>query len=460
YTTADGLFNNGAFRILEDSRGNFWISSNRGIYRVSRAELNDFADGKISAVTSIAYGTQDGMLNAECNGGRQPAGVKTRDGRLWFPTQQGVVAVNPDSIPFNSSAPPVVIESIEIDNKAVSLNQPAIEIQPGQSNLEISYTGLSLIKSDQVRFKYKLAGLDDEWIDAGTRRTAYYSYLPPGEYVFTVIAANSDGVWNTQGKSIAVSVVPPFYRTWWFISVSALGVFALALAGYSVRVSQLKREKRRQEAFSRRLMELQENERKRIAGELHDSLSQNLVIIKNRALISLQQRERAEQAFEQLEEIADAAAESLSEVREIAHNLRPFQIDRLGLTKAIEALIRKANTPELSVTAELDEIDGVFAPEMEINLYRVIQESLNNIIKHAAASEANVKITKSDKMIEITIQDNGRGFDAALTQSGESENGSGFGLVGITERARILGSIPVIESAAGKGTKIYLRVFI
>jgi signal transduction histidine kinase/ligand-binding sensor domain-containing protein len=462
YTTADGLFNNGAFRILEDSRGNFWISSNRGIYRVSRAELNDFADGKTSAVTSIAYGTEDGMLNAECNGGRQPAGVKTRDGRLWFPTQQGVVVVNPDSIPVNSSAPPVVIESVEIDNRNVSLaeNQSAIRIEPGQSALEIAYTGLSLIKSEQVRFKYKLAGLSDEWIDAGTRRTAYYSYLPPGEYVFTVIAANSDGVWNTQGKSIAVSVIPPFYRTWWFISVSALGIFALALAGYSVRVSQLKREKRRQEAFSRRLMELQENERKRIAGELHDSLSQNLVIIKNRAMISLQQRERAEQAFEQLEEIADAAAESLSEVREIAHNLRPFQIDRLGLTKAIEALIRKANTPELSVTAELDEIDGIFAPEMEINLYRIIQESLNNIIKHAAASEANVKIAKSDKMIEITIRDDGRGFDAASMQAGESENGSGFGLVGITERARILGSIPVIESAAGKGTKIYLRVFI
>lgn len=460
FTTANGLFNNGAFRILEDSRGNFWISSNRGIYRVSKKELNDFADGKIPSVTSVAYGTQDGMLNTECNGGRQPAGVKTRDGRLWFPTQQGVVVVDPEAIPFNSSPPPVVIESIEIDNKAVSLNQTAIEIEPRQSNLEIAYTGLSLIKSDQVRFKYKLAGLSDEWIDAGTRRTAYFSYLPPGNYTFTVIAANSDGVWNTEGKQVRVRVVPPFYRTWWFISLLAFSVAVLTLSVYKIRVSQLKQEKKRQEDFSRRLIDLQENERKRIAGELHDSLSQNLVIIKNRAMISLQGRDQAEQAFEQLEEIADAAAESLSEVREIAHNLRPFQIDRLGLTKAIEALIRKANTPELSVAAELDEIDRILKPEMEINLYRILQESLNNIIKHSAATEANVKITKNEGVIEIMIRDNGKGFDMASTRFGESQNGSGFGLVGITERARILGCVPIIESVSGQGTKICLRVAI
>jgi signal transduction histidine kinase/ligand-binding sensor domain-containing protein len=460
YTTANGLFNNGAFRILEDFRGNFWISSNRGIYRVSKSQLNDFADGKIPALTSIAYGTQDGMLNTECNGGRQPAGIKSRDGRLWFPTQQGVVVVDPEAIPFNSIAPPVVIESLKIDNQSVSFPHSAIEIQPGQANLEIAYTGLSLIKSDQVRFKYKLAGINDEWIDAGTRRTAYFSYLPPGNYTFTVIAANSDGVWNTEGKQVRVRVVPPFYRTWWFISLLALSVAVLTLSVYKIRVSQLKQEKKRQEDFSRRLIDLQENERKRIAGELHDSLSQNLVIIKNRAMISLQGRDQAEQAFEQLEEIADAATESLSEVREIAHNLRPFQIDRLGLTKAIEALIRKANTPELSVAAELAEIDRILKPEMEINLYRILQESLNNIIKHSSATEANVKITKNEGVIEITIQDNGKGFDLSLTRLGESQNGSGFGLIGISERARILGCTPLIESEFGQGTKIYLRVAI
>ncbi len=458
YTTANGLFNNGAFSILEDSRGNFWISSNRGIYRVSKQQLNDFADGKIPAVTSIAYGTQDGMLNTECNGGRQPAGVKTRDGRLWFPTQQGVVVVNPEAVPFNPTAPPVVIESVKIDNKDVSVNDSTIEMQPGQANLEIVYTGLSLIKSDQVRFKYKLAGLDDEWIDAGTRRTAYYSYLPPGSYTFTVIAANSDGVWNTEGKQVRVRVVPPFYRTWWFISLLAFSIIALALTGYKMRTSQLKQEKKRQEAFSRRLIDLQEAERKRIAGELHDSLSQNLVVIKNRAWMSLQEPDNQRHAMEQMEEIADAAEQSLFEVREISYNLRPFQIDRLGLTAAIEALTKKADTQELRIRSRLDNIDGLLSPEMEINLYRIIQECINNIIKHSAAAEAVIKIERSEGDIEITIQDDGKGFDAAAKRAGESNNGSGFGLIGITERARILGCVPVIESAAGRGTKIFLKI--
>ena len=458
YTAADGLSNNGAFRLLDDGRGNFWVSSNRGIYRLAKQQLNDFADGKIQTITSIAYGIQDGMLNTECNGGRQPAGIKARDGRLWFPTQEGVVILDPSALPFNSFAPPVAIEQIKIDNKNVSFaDRLQIRMLPGQANLEIAYTGMSLLKPDQTRFKYKLTGLSDDWIDAGTRRTAYFSYLPPGDYTFTIIAANSDGVWNTTGKSIRLTVVPPFYRTWWFVSLLVFGMAALALVVYRTRVNQLQREKTRQQDFSRRLIDLQENERKRIAGELHDSLSQNLVIIKNRAMISLQEPGDSGQAFEQLEEIADAATQSLSEVREIAYNLRPFQIDRLGLTKSIEALARKTNTPELEVTASVDQIDGLLSPEMEINLYRVVQEGLNNIIKHSAATKAGFEIRRHRDVLEITIQDNGKGFEVHEPRS-DSANGTGFGLLGMTERARILGCVPVIESAKGHGTKIVLRI--
>jgi signal transduction histidine kinase/ligand-binding sensor domain-containing protein len=458
YTAADGLSNNGAFRLLDDGRGNFWVSSNRGIYRLAKQQLNDFAEGKLQTITSIAYGSQDGMLNTECNGGRQPAGIKARDGRLWFPTQEGVVIVDPSALPFNSFAPPVAIEQIKIDNKNVSFADGLqIRMLPGQANLEIAYTGMSLLKPDQTRFKYKLTGLSDDWIDAGTRRTAYFSYLPPGDYTFTIIAANSDGVWNTTGQSIRLTVVPPFYRTWWFVSLLAFGLAALALVVYRTRVNQLQREKARQQDFSRRLIDLQENERKRIAGELHDGLSQNLVIIRNRAMISLQEPEDSGQAFDQLEEIAEAATQSLSEVREIAYNLRPFQIDRLGLTKSIEALARKANTPELEVSASVDQIDGLLSPEMEINLYRVVQEGLNNIIKHSAATKAGFEIRHQSDVLEITIQDNGKGFEVHEPRS-DSANGTGFGLLGMTERARILGCVPVIESAKGDGTKILLRI--
>lgn len=457
FGTNDGLFDNGAFRIIEDGEENFWISCNLGIYRVQKSELNAFADGKVEKITSVPYNRRDGMLSSECNGGGQPAGILTRGGKIWFPTQKGVAVIDPATIPFNSQPPPVVIESFLIDTNAVAV-RPVMNIEPGQSNIEIHYSGLSFINPELVKFRYKLDGLDADWIDAGSRRTAFYSHLPPGDYTFSVTAANRDGVWNEQGAVVGITVLPPFWRTRWFTLLMTVVALSLAFGAYKTRVSQLKREQRKQEAFSRRLIELQENERKRIAGELHDSLGQNLVVIKNRAWITLQEPANREQAMEQMEEISDAADQSLAEVREIAYNLRPFLIDRSGLTSAIETLLRKSAPSELRIAADLSNIDKLLPPEMEINLYRVIQECLNNMIKHAEATDASVSIRLADGAIEVTISDNGKGFDAGLIRLGNSANGSGFGLLGITERAKILGCVPVIESAAGKGTRIYLRV--
>jgi ligand-binding sensor domain-containing protein/signal transduction histidine kinase len=468
YRTANGLYSNGVFAILEDGRGYFWMSSNQGIYRVSRAELEDFAAGKLNHITSTFFGKSDGLLNAECNGGRQPAGLKTRDGKLWFPTQDGVAIIDPEAIPFNPQPPPVVIESATLSNTNVPLTGE-LKIEPGQSNLEIRYTGLSFIKPEQIRFRYRLEGLDADWTEAGTRRSAYYPYLPPGDYTFKVIATNADGVWNLQGKSLRITVVPPFYRTTWFIALAALGIAGLGVLIFRYRVAQLRKEHatreafshqllEAQESFSRRLIDSQEAERKRLAGELHDSLSQNLVIIKNRAMIGLQGRDDPEQVFEQIEEIAGAAGEALAEVREIAQNLRPFHIDRLGLTKALEALLRKVKTGNLQCTAQIDKIDALLTPDLEINLYRIVQECLNNIVKHAEATEARVTVERREQTIEINIRDNGKGFTPQAARPGESSNGSGMGLVGINERARILGCVPVIKSAPTAGTEICLTI--
>ena len=188
------------------------MSSNQGIYRVSKQELNDFADGKISKITSTAYGKSDGMLNAECNGGRQPSALKNKDGKLWFPTQDGVAIIDPEAVPFNPNPPPVVIESVTLSGTNVDVKDK-LEIQPNQNTLEIRYTGLSFIKPEQTRFRYKLEGLDENWTEAGTRREAFYPYLPPGTYTFRVIAANSDNVWNEQGTTLKITVYPAFYRT-------------------------------------------------------------------------------------------------------------------------------------------------------------------------------------------------------------------------------------------------------
>src|SRR5215831_16697784 len=186
YTVNDGLYNNGVFAILEDGTGNLWMSCNRGIYRASRQQLNDYAAGRISRINSIAYGKQDGMLNIECNGARQPAGYKASDGKLWFPTQGGAAVIDPAAVSVNPNPPPVVIDDCLLQRRSVDCHQP-IEIRRGQENFEVHYTGLSLIKSDQVRFKYRLEGLDEDWVDAGTRRLASFSYLPPGKLTVRVI---------------------------------------------------------------------------------------------------------------------------------------------------------------------------------------------------------------------------------------------------------------------------------
>ncbi len=473
---SDGLHDNGAFQILEDDFGRFWISSNRGIYRVARRELNDFADGKIASVTSVAYGVRDGMLDAECNGGVSPAGFKSRrDGRLWFPTQKGVVVIDPKNLPVSEQPPNVVIENVLIDRK---LSEPpasagdfsravdtpadaggsdALKILPENDALEIQYTGLSFVKPEQIKFKYKLEGLDENWVEAGTRRTAYFAHLPPGDYTFRVAAANVDGVWNEAGATLKISVVPPFYRTFWFLAACVVVAFGLVAFVFSSRIRSLEKARHAQEEFSRKLLASQESERQRIAGELHDSLGQELLIIKNWALLALS---NGKDSSEQLSEISETASQAIDEVREIAYNLRPFHLDELGLTKAIEAMLdRVSKSTKINFAAEIDSVDGFFPKEAEINFYRVIQECVNNIVKHSGAGAAAVKIKRSDGSLRLSISDDGRGFDAGeISASARRARQSGFGLAGIGERARILGGKLVVNSSPEKGTVVSLTV--
>ncbi len=453
YSERDGLFNNGVFQILEDGRGNLWMSCNRGIYRVSKQELNEFAEGKRKTITSIAYGKADGMLNVECNGGMWPAGIKAGDGKLWFPTQDGVAVIDPGTVRINPQPPPVLIEAAYVDRAAVPL-QDSLKIPPGKENLEIEYTALSFIHSDQIRFRYKLEGLDSNWIDAGSRRTAYYSHLPPGSYEFHVIAANSDGVWNNAGQRLAITVQAPFYLTSWFIALEALATAALIATAVRYRVSQLQRAQAMQKAFSQQLIASQENERQRIASELHDSLGQRLVVINNLALFSMRaQGKGAAPGGEPsaMEEISTEAALAIQETREISYNLRPFQLDRLGLTKAIEGMARTVATASgIRITSQVDNIDDVFPTDLRINFYRIVQESLNNIMKHSLATEAEVRVTVNEKRIILSIRDNGTGFNPANRTSKIGK--SGFGLTGMEERTHLLGGEFQIRSASGQGT--------
>ncbi|MCP5105140.1 MAG: response regulator [bacterium] len=279
----NGLFDNVVLHILEDDHENLWMSCNRGIFRVSKSDLNAFCDGEIPSVASIAYGKADGMKSVECNGSIQPAGWKTKDGRLWFPTLKGVVAIDPGHIPVNKQSPPVVIEKVLVGDRELDPGQPA-RLEPGSYKIEFHYAALSYVAPGKVMYKYALEGYDKGWLDVGDRRKAFYTNLHPGSYRFRVIACNNDGKWNTEGDSFDFVLDPHIYQTWWFYVLSGIGTVLLGFGIYRFRVRQLRRhEEALERLVDRRTAQLQSANKE--LGELLESLKKaNAIARKEREI--------------------------------------------------------------------------------------------------------------------------------------------------------------------------------
>jgi signal transduction histidine kinase/ligand-binding sensor domain-containing protein/DNA-binding response OmpR family regulator len=239
YTTSQGLFDNIVYQILEDGQGNLWMSCNKGIFRVSRTELNDFAAGKVGTVHSVSYGAADGMKTNECNGGNQNAGYRTRDGRLWFPTIRGLVMIDPSRIATNKLQPPVMIEKVLI-NKTPIDSAATINLPAGSRSFEFHFTALSFLAPARVKFKYKLEGFDQDWVESDTTRLATYTNIAPGDYTFRVIASNNDGLWNETGAAVRFRLRPWFYQTYWFYALCGLAILVGGLGADRLRVRKLK----------------------------------------------------------------------------------------------------------------------------------------------------------------------------------------------------------------------------
>jgi signal transduction histidine kinase/ligand-binding sensor domain-containing protein/DNA-binding response OmpR family regulator len=234
--------------LVKDEYDDYWITTNRGLFSVSVADLNAFADAKAAELEFKSYGIGDGLRTSEFNGGNTASAARLADGSLWFPSIRGVARIDPDEIPTNQLPPPVVVERMLVDGTAVHAEGDPL-VRAGATQWELQYTALSLIAPDQVRFKYRLEGYDNAWIDAGTRRTAYYTGLPPGEYVFRVIASNNDGLWNEEGATLRFALRPHFYQTLWFYFLCAAVGVALAGLLYRLRVGRLKHDAMRLEAL-------------------------------------------------------------------------------------------------------------------------------------------------------------------------------------------------------------------
>ena len=453
YTRNDGLHDNGVFQILEDDAGFLWTGSNRGISRVSRRELNEFAEGRRRRVTPVVLGAKDGLASVEINGGRQPSGAKTNDGKLWFPTMAGVAVIEPAVFRRDSRPPAAILEEFRVDGEPLDFTS-GVTLNPNTPTFEIRYSAPSFVKPELVKFRYRLLGLDEEWIEAGDRRVATFHGIQPGTYRFEVTAAGYDGVWSADGPSLAVVVLPPFWRTWWFLALALAGSASLVLAAHGQRVRRLRRQHALQEAFSQQLIDSQEGERRRISNEMHDSLGQHLAVIKKRARAGEAALADAGAVRSALEDIAGLAQTIDGEMTEIAYGLRPYHLDNIGLSKTIESMVnRVGKATNISFDTDIAPIDDVFPHSLHIHVFRIVQESVSNIVRHSNASRAKVTVVRGLTSVEITVEDNGIGFSARSFEPASSTT-HGFGLMGIRERARIVGGEVDIRSSARTGTTV------
>ena len=455
--------------ILEDDDGCFWMSSNRGVMRARRAHLNAVADGKMTKVVCQLLDLNEGLPSVECPSGQQPSCARDAQGRLWFPTIKGVAVIDPATFRANTVAPEARIEEVvfymtsrhalatdETRQRVLAPFPEAFDLPAGSRGIEIHYTAPSFSSPSKVAFQINLDTANSQWREVGNRRVAYFDQLPAGRHVFRVRAANDDGLWADTGARLAFTVLPFFWQTELFRGLMIVTLCALIIAWLARLKSRIDRKHAVQQAFTRQLILSQENERKRIASELHDGLGQDLLLVKNR--LGLLSAKATPDLARQLTDISSTTARAIADVREISHALRPGALEQVGLTKAIEWMVEQiAETSEAKFSAELENIDHLLAPEMEINVYRIVQEALNNVIKHAGALQVIVEAKREPKGIAISVFDDGRGFDLErLSRNGV--RGRGLGLASMEERTKVLGGQLKMKSEIGVGTRLILNV--
>lgn len=475
-TTKDGLPDDVICQILDDGAGRLWAGTKQGIFHAEKSELNAFAVGLVENINCTAYGRYDGLPSLECSDSYQPAAWRTRDGRLLFATLKGVVSVRPGEVAVNALPPPVVIEKATVDGVEQSpevmtphtkgrhdLAPLRLVVAPGKQRIRIQFTGLSFVSPDRVRFKYKLEGLDREWSEAGTARSAEYNFLPPGEYQFHVQACNNDGVWNEAGARMTLVVQPFFYETWTFRTFAV--VAGVGLVVFAVRRIFVRRLRRQLEQLERQ--QAIERDRARIARDIHDDLGAGLTHI---ALLSeLAKRDTPQELPNHVSQISDMARELTRNMDEIVWAVDPHNdtLDSLVsyVSKFAQEYLSVAGIRcRLDVPAELP--PHVLPSEVRHNLFLAIKEALNNVVKHAQATEACLRLVVQPRSFCVIVEDNGCGLAAGnggrngMTSADKGRISSGHGLLNMERRLAAIGGECAIHSGPGRGTRAELRVVL
>ena len=467
---SQGLVDDYISQIVEDKDGWLWFGSNRGIFKIRKGELDRAMEDHSISVRPIVYGANEGLASLQAiYSGAAPyvfsRAIMDRDGCVWLLTPKGVVVADPSALSNNSIPPPVLLTQVVMDEQIIAsyggvvsfnsvtnlklLNGP-LALPPSHRHLEFDFTAFHFSAPENLHFRYQLVGFDTNWIEAGTERSANYSRLPAGHYNFLVEACVGAGQWGESPVTVAIKVIPFFWQTWWF-QLSALLLFTVSvIAGVryiSFRRLQLKLRVVEQQAAV-------ERERGRIARDIHDDLGNRLTKIQLLTGLAHKDHTTLEEALGRVRQISSVTRQATDALDEIVWAINPRDdtlphlIDYLGQF-AVEFL----RTAGIRCHVDLPEHPPAKPVPAEIrhNLFLVLKESLNNIVRHAKATEVFLAIRAEEESLDIIIEDNGCGFNGGVRANGAD------GLENMRARVNEIGGQFQIKSSPGAGASISVR---
>jgi len=466
--TADhGLIDDDVMAILEDDDGTLWLSTKRGLSRFDPGTR-----------TFASFNVADGLPSGEF----EPNTAVRTANALYFGTVKWVVAIPAGTVLPEPERSPTVITSIRTATGDVRGDRPVWEMEhleiPWGQWFSIELAVLDFHSDHNHSYLYRLGDRSEEWIDLGTRRAITFTNLDPGIHPFNVRGRNCRGVWSEATPALKLEIVPPFWMTLWFRGAAVLFVLGMAVVVHRVRTAALERrnrellrlhesrEKAREELgrayerlrqLTRRLEVAKEEERQHIARELHDEMGPALTAV----IITLQLLSKdpdPEKTTRKIEDTIELVDRMIQRIRDLSLDLRPPLLDELGLLPALTGYMEsQSERSGIEIEVDGDTVVAGLGPELEITAFRVAQEAVTNVIRHAGATRATVTVRRLRDGLEISIADNGRGFDveAALERAA---SGKSLGLLGIQERIGTLGGDVDIDSAPGRGTTIRVRM--
>ncbi len=433
--------------IVETGEGDLWLNTVAGVVRIARADAEDAFAHAARPVKARIFDRNDGMPGAAQQDSWSQTALEAADGRLWFVTRLGIAWIDPKRLSFNALPPPVILKSIVSGGRVYATDAP-VRLQAGASNLQIAYTATSLSVPSRVRLRYQLEGVDDGWVDAGTRREAFYTGLTPGSYRFRLMAANEDGVWNRQGATLELEIPPTFFQSWPFRVLCGVGVLVLLWGLYTLRLRAAAQRIRAR--MAERL-----GERERIARELHDTLLQSVQTLTLHVQVAVEELPQGAPERVKLQHALARADRAISEGRDRVHDLRA-QHDPDGIAEILAGLVGEHGfDPATAVRIQAIGAPRRLAPIPLDDIVCIAGEAIANVRRHARATELSIEI-RFARPFTIRFADDGTGIPPQIL-AGNGRDGH-YGLRGMQERATRLRGALIVRSPSGGGTALTLTI--